>query len=79
MECLGPQCAAMLLEWLRTRAVTAENGTAQESQSAGPQAGTALDGRSLQRRVAGDQLGIRICRRRSNTWGTRCSGDLKTR
>src|SRR4051794_20170549 len=27
MECLGPECASMLLEWLRSRAASGDDGT----------------------------------------------------
>ena len=32
MECLGPQCASMLLEWLRARTAEAEQSPSQESR-----------------------------------------------
>ncbi len=34
MECLGPQCASMLLEWLRVRAAGMEQGGSSESRPA---------------------------------------------
>ena len=32
MECLGPQCASMLLEWLKARSAEAEQSASQESR-----------------------------------------------
>ena len=32
MECLGPQCASMLLDWLKTRSVEAEQSASPESR-----------------------------------------------
>ena len=56
MECLGPQCASMLLEWLKARAGTAED-VCRRRRGHGKPPGPALEGRPVQRGSAGHHLG----------------------
>ena len=78
MECLGPECVSMLLEWLKARG--AEPGPAADREGAadGAAPGDALDRRRLPGGRAGDPLGRPSWPGRSSTSSTPSSGDIRT-
>ena len=77
MECLGPQCASMLLEWLKARAGTAD-GISAGPAGAGEPPGNALDGRALQRGGARRSARRPSSPARSSTCNTPSSGGTRT-
>ena len=79
MECLGPQCASMLLEWLRGTSRSSRRRTAApESRPAALRQGLLWTAAPYSRRVARDHLCRRSSPVRSNICSTRSSGGFKT-